>query len=60
LPPDLFVAFRPLLAAAGPASARRRQPAEVRADLIRAATTMTVSLEELHRQLNSAAQEEAD
>jgi hypothetical protein len=60
LPPDIFVAFRPLLAAAGPASARRRHPADVRADLIRAATTMTVSLEELRRQMNTAVQEEAD
>jgi hypothetical protein len=32
----------------------------VRADLIRAATTMTVSLDELRRQLNTTVQEEAD
>lgn len=60
LPPDLFVAFRPLLASAGGESRRRRPPAEVRADLIRAATTMTVSLDELRRQLNTTVQEEAD
>jgi hypothetical protein len=60
LPPDLFVGFRPLLASPGSESARRRPPAEVRADLIRAATTMTVSLDELRRQLNTTVQEEAD
>jgi hypothetical protein len=60
LPQGMFVAFRPLLASAGPESDRRRTPAEVRADLIRAATTMTVSLDELRRQLDTAVQEEAD
>ena len=60
LPPDLFEGFRPLLASPGSESARRRPQAEVRADLIRAATTMTVSLEELRRQLNTTVQEEAD
>ena len=60
LPPDLFVGFRPLLASAGVESRHRRPPAEVRADLIRAATTMTVSLDELRRELNTAVQEEAD
>ena len=57
LPARLFAAFRPLLAAAGPL-VRQRSPADVRADLIRAGTTMTVSLDELRRQLESAAREE--
>jgi hypothetical protein len=57
LPARLFAAFRPLLAAAGP-PVRPRSPAEVRADLIRAGTTMTVSLDELRQQLESAAREE--
>jgi hypothetical protein len=60
LPPGMFVGLRPLLASAGSESTRRRPPAEVRADLIRAATTMTVSLDELRRQLNTTMQEEAD
>jgi len=55
LPARLFSALRPLLAAPGPPSTRRRSPAEVRADLIRAGTTMTVSLEELRKQLNATA-----
>jgi hypothetical protein len=58
LPPNLFSAVQPMLAASGPAPARRRAPAEVRADLIRAGTTMTVSLEELRRQLDAAARED--
>jgi hypothetical protein len=58
LPPRLFSAFRPLLAAPGRAATRRRSPAEVRADLIRAGTTMTVSLDEVRRQLEAAAHEE--
>jgi hypothetical protein len=60
LPAAMFVAFRPLLASASSESARRRPPAEVRADLIRSATTMTVSLDELRRQLDTTVQEEAD
>jgi hypothetical protein len=60
LPPGMFVRFRPLLASAGAGSARRRPPAEVRADLMRAATTMTVSLDDLRRQLDTAVHEEAD
>ena len=38
--------------------ARRRRPADVRAELIRAGATMTVSLDELRRQLDIAAREE--
>jgi hypothetical protein len=60
LPPGMFVRLRPLLASAGSESARRRPAAEVRADLIRAATTMTVSLDDLRRQLNTTLKEEAD
>jgi hypothetical protein len=59
LPPRLFSAFRPLLSTAGSPPARRRSADEVRADLIQAGTTMTVSLEELRRQLEMAAREEA-
>jgi hypothetical protein len=55
LPARLFSGLRPLLAAPGPPPTRRRSPAEVRADLIRAGTTMTVSLEELRKQLNATA-----
>jgi hypothetical protein len=58
LPARIFFAFQPLLAAAGPAPARRRPAAEVRADLIRAGATMTVSLDELRRQLDAAVPEE--
>ena len=58
LPPRTFAAFRPLLATAGPSSQRRRPAAEVRADLIRAGTTMTVSLDDLRRQLDAAVPEE--
>jgi hypothetical protein len=58
LPPRLFTAFRPLLSTAGLPPARRRSADEVRADLIRAGTTMTVSLDELRRQLETAAREE--
>jgi hypothetical protein len=60
LPPGMFVRLRPLLASPGSESTRRRPPAEVRADLIRAATTMTVSLDDLRRQLNTTLKEEAD
>jgi hypothetical protein len=59
LPARLFSALRPLLAAQGPPPpARRRPEAEVRADLIRAGMTMTVSLDEVRRQLEAASQEE--
>jgi hypothetical protein len=58
LPARLFSALQPLLAAPGPPPARRRPAAEVRADLIRAGMTMTVSLDEVRRRLEAAAQEE--
>jgi hypothetical protein len=58
LPARLFADLRPLLAAAGPAPARRRPATEVRADLIRAGMTMTVSLDEVRRQLEAAARED--
>jgi hypothetical protein len=54
LPAHLFSAVRPLLAAAGSPPARPRPAAEVRADLIRAGMTMTVSLDEVRRQLEAA------
>jgi hypothetical protein len=53
LPPAIFIAFRPLVAATGPARSGRRQAAEIRADLIRAGATMTVSLDDLRRQLEA-------
>jgi hypothetical protein len=60
LPPRVFSALQPRLAApAGPAPVQRRTPAEVRAELIRAGATMTVSLEELRRQLDAAARDES-
>ncbi len=58
LPARLFSALGPLLAASGPPPARRRAAADVRADLIRAGMTMTVSLDEVRRQLEAAAREE--
>jgi len=58
LPARLFAALQPLLAAAGPPPARHRPAAEVRADLIRAGMTMTVSRDEIRRQLEAAAREE--
>jgi hypothetical protein len=59
LPVPIFSAFQPLLTAAGPATVRRRKPAEARADLLRAGATMTVNLDELRRQLDIAAREES-
>jgi hypothetical protein len=53
LPPRTFLAFRPLLAAAGPAPAHRRPAADVRADLIRAGATITVDLDDLRRRLQT-------
>ena len=58
LPVPLFSAFQPLLTATGPPPARRRKPADARAELIRAGATMTVSLDELRRQLEITAREE--
>jgi hypothetical protein len=58
LPVSIFSAFQPLLTATGPPPARRRKPADARAELLRAGATMTVSLDELRRQLEIAAREE--
>jgi hypothetical protein len=58
LPPRIFSALRPLLAATGPAPVRRRPEADVRAELIKAGATMTVSVDELRRQLDATAAEE--
>ena len=60
LPAPLFSAFQPLLATGpAPAPVRRREPAAARAELIKAGATMTVSLDELRRQLDAASVEEA-
>jgi hypothetical protein len=59
LPARVFSALQPLLATTGPPSAHRRSATEVRADLMRAGATMTVSLDELRRQLDAAAREES-
>jgi hypothetical protein len=58
LPAHIFAAFRPRLTVAGGAPARRRPAADVRADLIRAGATMTVSLDELRRQLDTTVPDE--
>jgi hypothetical protein len=57
LPAPIFVALRPRLSVSGPAPAARRPAAEVRAELIRAGTTMTVSLDDLRRQLETTSEE---
>jgi hypothetical protein len=59
LPARIFVAFQPLLSARGPAPVQRRPAADVRADLIRAGETMTVSLDELRRRLDATVAEKA-
>jgi hypothetical protein len=60
LPSRLFSALRPRLAVpTAPAPVHRRSAAEVRAELMRAGATMTVSLEELRRQLDAAARDES-
>jgi len=59
LTPRLFSAMKPLLAGTHQPPARRRSATEVRDDLIRAGATMTVSLDELRRQLAAAAVEES-
>ena len=58
LPPRIFSALRPLLTTAAPPPVQRRPAADVRADLLRAGATITVSLDELRRQLDMAAREE--
>jgi ATP:ADP antiporter, AAA family len=60
LPARVFSSLRKHLAApAGAAPQRPRPTDEVRAELIRAGATMTVSLEELRRQLDAAARDES-
>lgn len=59
LSPHVFSALQPRLAVTGPAPARKRSAGEVRAELIRAGATMTVSLEELRRQLDAAKHDES-
>jgi len=57
LPPHIVATLRPLLSVSRPPSTVRRPASEVRADLIRAGTTMTVSLDELRRQLDATREE---
>lgn len=60
LPAPLFSAFHPLLTTEPtPVAGRRREPAAARAELIKAGATMTVSLDELRRQLDAASIEDA-
>jgi hypothetical protein len=58
LPARLFSDLGPFLAAPVVPTTHRRPAAEVRADLIRAGMTMTISLDEVRRQLDAAAREE--
>jgi hypothetical protein len=58
LPPGMFSALQPLLTATTPLPPHRRPAADVRADLLRAGATMTVSLDELRRQLDMSAGDE--
>jgi hypothetical protein len=58
LPARMFSALQPLLATAGQSPAHRRPATEVRAELMRAGATITVSLDEVRRQLEAAAREE--
>jgi len=57
LPPGLLAALRPSLAASAP-TAPPREAAAVRADLYKAGTTMTLSLDEVRRQLRALNEEE--
>ena len=57
LPPGMFSSFQPLLPATGPAPGRRSK-ADVRAELLRAGATMTISLDDVRRQLEIASREE--
>ena len=57
LPPRLFSSLQPLLAAPAPLPGRR-PAAEARAELIRAGTTMTVSLDEVRRRLEASARDD--
>jgi ATP:ADP antiporter, AAA family len=58
LPARMFSALRPLLTATAPLPVQRRAAADVRADLLRAGATMTLSLDEIRRQLEMAARED--
>lgn len=58
LPPRMFSSFQGLLPVTGPAPARRRKAADARAELLRAGATMTMSLDEVRRQLEIASREE--
>ena len=51
LPPAIFTALVPRLAAPGARPPRARDAAEARADLLHAGATLKVSLEEMRRQL---------
>jgi hypothetical protein len=59
LSPRLYGALQPLLAAGGAPRSRRRDAADARAELMKAGATMTVSREELRRQLEAAARDES-
>ena len=58
LPAHLFSALRLLIAAPESPLPLRRPAGDVRADLIRAGMTMTVSLDDIRRQLEATVQEE--
>jgi|SoiMethySBSTD1v2_1073268.scaffolds.fasta_scaffold06488_5 ATP:ADP antiporter, AAA family len=58
LPAHLFSALQPLLSATTSMPARRRPVTDVRAELIRAGATMTMSLDELRRALEATAPKE--
>ena len=58
LPAHLFSALRPLVAVPESPPAHRRPAGDVRADLLRAGMTMTVSLDDIRRQLEATVQEE--
>jgi hypothetical protein len=57
LPPGLYAALCPVLAAPAP-TAPPREPSAVRADLFKAGTTMTMSLAEVRRQLKTMDEDE--
>ena len=58
LPGHLFSALWPLVATSEAPCAQRRPAGDVRADLIRAGTTITVGLDDIRRQLEGTVQEE--
>ena len=59
LPGRTFSAIGPLLAVGTPPPPRKRTAVDLRAELLRAGTTMMVSREELRRQLELAARDES-